>query len=102
MTEPVETRGAAPAGRSTPGWLAALERTVGHPLMQLTVALVLIVTTLIEISQTFADDFASIRLRAAHGLLVVGVWQLLRGVPDLVEGLERYLESRHQEGEGEG
>lgn len=74
--------------------MEALRRIVGHPLTQLGVALVLVVTSVIELSQTFVDDFYASRVRATHGLLVVGIWQLLRTLPDLVEGIERYLESR--------
>ena len=73
--------------------MQALRRIVGHPLTQLGVALVLVVTSLIEVSQTFVDDFSSGRVRATHGLLIVGLWQILRTLPDLIEGLERYLES---------
>ena len=76
-----------------PSRLDALRRIVGHPLTQLGVALVLIVTSAMELSQTFVDDFYSSRVRATHGLLLVGIWQLLRTIPDLVEGIERYLES---------
>ena len=73
--------------------MQALRRIVGHPLTQLGVALVLVVTSLIEVSQTFVADFSSGRVRATHGLLIVGLWQILRTLPDLIEGLERYLES---------
>jgi hypothetical protein len=79
-----------------PRWLESLRRIVGHPLTQLGVALVLIVTSAIELSQTFVDDFYSTRVRATHGLLIVGIWQMLRTLPDLIEGIERYLESHER------
>jgi hypothetical protein len=77
-----------------------LERFLGHGLTQLGVAAVLIVAAVIEAAETVFDDFANLRLRVAHGLLLVAVWQILRAIPDLVEGMERYLESRgRHEGE---
>ena len=85
-----------PASPSTPRprrrWLAIVERTVGHPLTQLTVAGVLMATSFFEASETFIDDFSEFRVRATHGLLLVGLWQVVRTIPDLIDGIERYLE----------
>jgi hypothetical protein len=75
-------------------WLAKLERFSGNAITQLSVAAVLIVASVIEAAETVFDDFANLRLRVAHGLLIVALWQILRAVPDLVEGIERYLESK--------
>ena len=73
-------------------WMAALRRSVGHPLTQLTVAGVLMATSFLEASETFIDDFSEFRVRATHGLLLVGLWQVVRTIPDLIDGIERYLE----------
>ena len=74
-------------------WLERIKRFVRHPLTQLIVAIILIITSLIEASETFIQDLYNFKLRASHGLLVVGIMQVLAAVPDLVEGLERYLET---------
>jgi len=89
-----QTSGTASPAESRPRarWLATLRWVVGHALTQLAVALVLIGTSVAELSETFVEDLHSGRLRASHGLLVVGVWQVLQAIPNLVEGLERYLE----------
>ena len=76
--------------------VARLDRIVRHVITQLLVALVLIGTSLAEMMETLADDFATYRVRATHGLLVVGLVQLLRALPDLIEGLERSLPSARQ------
>ena len=74
-------------------WLERVKRFVRHPLTQLIVAIILIVTSLIEASETFVDDLYNFKLRASHGLLVVGIVQVLAAIPDLIEGVERYLET---------
>lgn len=89
----VAPEGVAPVPWPRPRWLARLDRIVRHAVTQLLVALVLIGTSLAEVSQTLADDFASHHVRAAHGLVLVGLVQLLRALPDLIEGIERYLGS---------
>src|SRR5262245_1111076 len=80
--------------------LERVKRFVRSPLTQLIVAIILIVTSVIEASETFMQDFYSFKLRASHGLLVVGIVQVLAAIPDLIEGLERYLESAGEEGTG--
>jgi hypothetical protein len=93
----VPSEGAAPvAWRRTRRWVARLDRIVRHVVTQLIVALVLIGTSLAEMMETLADDFATHRVRATHGLLVVGLVQLLRALPELIEGIERTLPSARQ------
>jgi len=87
----VASEGAAPASRSRPRWVTRLDWIVRHALTQLLVALVLIGTSLSEVFETLADDLTSHRLRVTHGLLVVGLVQLLKALPELIEGIERYL-----------
>jgi len=95
---PPATAAVAALKRTRFKWLERTKRFVRHPLTQLIVAIILIVTSLIEASETFVQDFYNARLRAAHGLMLVGIVQVLAAIPDLVEGLERYLESAKEHG----
>lgn len=64
-------------------------RTVtGHPITTLLVALVLILTSVVEVYRDVEEDAVG----AHHGLLLFGLLSLLRVIPDLVEGLERLLD----------
>jgi hypothetical protein len=68
----------------------------------LAVGLILIVGGLIEAYDTVLDGFHRLRVRVGHGVLILGVVNVLASLPEVIEGIEHslsYLErkedSRH-------
>jgi hypothetical protein len=69
----------------------ALKRFVDHPLMKLLVGLILIASGVIEAYDTVWDDFHRLRFRVGHGVILLGVVNVLASLPDVIEGVENWL-----------
>ena len=69
----------------------ALKRYVDHPATKLFVGLILIISGLIEAYDTVLDDFHRLRVRVGHGVLILGVVNVLASLPEVIEGIEHWL-----------
>jgi hypothetical protein len=69
----------------------ALKRFVDHPVTRLGVGLILIVSGLIEAYDTVLDDFHRLRVRVGHGVIIVGVVNVLASLPEVIDGIDRWL-----------
>ena len=81
----------------------ALKRFVDHPATKLFVGLILIISGLIEAYDTVLDDFHRLRVRVGHGVIILGVVHVLASLPEVIEGIERwlsYLEGREDSRQG--
>jgi hypothetical protein len=81
----------------------ALKRFVDHPVTKLGVGLILIASGLIETYDTVLDDLHRLRVRVGHGVVILGVVHVLASLPEVIEGIERwlsYLEGRGDSGQG--
>jgi hypothetical protein len=58
------------------------------------VGLVLFVSGCTEAFASLGDDLAHFQLRAHHGVLILGLFNMLSSLPDLIEGIERILDAR--------
>jgi hypothetical protein len=70
---------------------------------KLVVGLILIATGVIEAYDTVLDDLHRFRVRVGHGVIILGVVHVLASLPDVIEGLGRwlsYLEGRGDSSEG--
>lgn len=73
----------------------AIRSFVDNPVTDLVKGLVLVVIGLSEAWGTIQEDVAQHHLRVGHGLIIIGVFSLLRALPPLIESLDaeaRYLE----------
>ena len=78
----------------------ALKRFVDHPMTKLGVGLILIATGLIEAYDTVLDDFHRLRVRVGHGVVILGVVHVLASLPDVIEGIEHWLNYLEEGREG--
>ena len=69
----------------------ALKRFVDHPMTKLVVGLILIASGLIEAYDTVLDDLHRLRVRVGHGVVILGVVNVLASLPEVIEGIERWL-----------
>jgi hypothetical protein len=75
----------------------SIKRFVEHPLTKLGIGLILITSGVVETYDTIAEDIQTGRLRLGHGVILLGFVNALAALPELIEGIERwlrYLESR--------
>jgi hypothetical protein len=103
-----EARADRPAGR--PRTLLriaqALRRFVNHPVTQFVVGLILVASGLIEAYDTILDDLHHLRVRVGHGIVILGLVNVLASLPGVIEGIEHWLsyfegqEDSHQSQDG--
>ena len=80
-----------------------LKRFVDHPMTKLGVGLILIASGLIEAYDTVLDDLHRLRVRVGHGVVILGVVNVLASLPEVIEGLQHwlgYLEGREDSRRG--
>lgn len=65
-----------------------LKAFIEHPIINLTIATVLISTSLAEGWESFSSDLSDIQVGAHHGVLLFGIAMLVRGI---VEALESFV-----------
>jgi hypothetical protein len=68
-----------------------LKHFVDHPVTKLAVGLILIVSGLIEAYDTVLDDVHRLRVRVGHGVVILGVVNVLASLPEVIDGIERWL-----------
>jgi hypothetical protein len=106
--ESSQARGDQAAGRlRAPLRIAlALRRFVNHPVTEFCVGLILIVSGLIEAYDTVLDDLHHLRVRVGHGVVILGLVNLLASLPGVIEGIAHWLspfeerEHNHQRQDG--
>jgi hypothetical protein len=69
----------------------ALKRFVDHPMTKLGVGLILIASGLVEAYDTVLDDLHRLRVRVGHGVVILGVVNVLASLPEVIEGIEDWL-----------
>ena len=62
---------------------------VDHPATNLIVAAILIATSVAEAGESILEPLVAGEIGAHHGMLVFGLTQFLRTLPEVIEGLER-------------
>jgi hypothetical protein len=70
--------------------LRPMKEFIEHPLTKLTVGVILVVTSGVEIGSELLDEGVS--LGSHHGLMVLGIINALSSLPELVEGMEHAIE----------
>ena len=66
-----------------------LKAFIEHPVINLTIAIVLISTSLAEGWESFSSDLSDIHVGAHHGVLLFGIAMLVRGIVEALESLIR-------------
>jgi hypothetical protein len=74
-------------------FLNRLKAFVDHPVTHLLVGLALIATGGIEIYRDVLEESHRFRVGAHHGIVILGIAQALAALPDVVTGLERWLQA---------
>ena len=100
-----ETRADRAAGRprATLRIALALRRFVNHPVTQFVVGLILIASGLIEAYDTVLDDLHHLRVRVGHGVVILGLVNVLASLPGVIQGIDHwlsYLEGREDSRQG--
>ena len=93
-TSVVATGDSPSAVEKLPMGARVLKDFVDHPITKLVVGLILIVTSSAEAYYSFHDDLSQFRVRAHHGLIVLGFINVLAAIPNLVQGFQHYIEFR--------
>jgi hypothetical protein len=70
-----------------------------HPITHLAVGLILIVTGAVEAYDHFADESRGFRVAAHHGIIILGLFQVLQCRPHLLEGLEKWFQAFEKSGQ---
>ena len=70
---------------------------VDHPWTNLLVAAVLIATSIAEAGESMIEPLLTGDIGAHHGMLVFGVTQFLKTLPEIIEGLERVFHGAEPE-----
>jgi hypothetical protein len=93
--KPVTSQARADQPARQPGKLRrlarALKQFVDHPVTKLAVGLILIVSGLIEAYDTVLDDLHHLRVRVGHGVVILGIVNVLASLPEVIDGIERWL-----------
>ncbi|MBT5723456.1 MAG: hypothetical protein HON77_17550 [Gammaproteobacteria bacterium] len=71
-----------------------LKAFIEHPVINLTIAIVLISTSLAEGWESFSSDLSDIHVGAHHGVLLFGIAMLVRGIVEALESFVRANEKR--------
>ena len=72
---------------------------VENPVTRLVEGVLLLLIGLTDASRTIWDDFTQAKVRVGHGLIIIGIFSILRSLPRFIEGLDastRYLELREE------
>jgi hypothetical protein len=71
------------------GVLRGIQWLGNNPYVNIGVGLVLLLTGLSEAWGTWSEDLRHMHLQGHHGLIIFGLFHLLKTLPDLFEGIER-------------
>ena len=69
--------------------LAAIHRIASHPWMNTAVAVMLILTVFLETDEALIDPLLEGQADTRHGLFLLAIGQLMKSIPELVEGVEK-------------
>ena len=69
--------------------MEALKRFIEHPITNLVIASVLVITSLAEGWESFSTDLSEFDMGVHHGVLLFGIAMLLRGVVETMEAIVR-------------
>lgn len=86
---------AKPAQNAKHKWyhrLKPIKEFIENPWTKLSVGVILVITSAIEIGSELLDDIHGINIGAHHGMLILGIVNAFASLPDLVEGMEHTLE----------
>jgi hypothetical protein len=75
----------------------AIRAFVESPTTNLVKGIVLLLIGLSEASRTLREDLQTMQLRAGHGLVLIGLFNVLDTLPHFIEGIEasiRYVDAR--------
>lgn len=75
------------------GALDRIRRFTNHPATRMATGLILVASSIAEGYDTFFHDVSHLRLRAHHGLLIFGLMNILKSMPDFIDGLESATEA---------
>ena len=64
-----------------------------HPITHLLVGLILILTGLAETFHSLTEEGRAFRVAAHHGIIILGVFQVLQCLPHIFEGLEKWVQA---------
>jgi hypothetical protein len=73
--------------------LRRFRAVMDHPGTHLVVGLILIVTGALEAHDHFTDESRGFRVAAHHGIIVLGLFQVLQCLPHVIAGLEKWFEA---------
>jgi hypothetical protein len=77
-------------------YLPAIRRVVNNPFANIFVALILLVTSLMEAWETLSDDISGMNFGAHHGIMLFAVFQILKTLPDLMDALH-FIHKAHED-----
>ena len=69
--------------------METLKKFIEHPITNISIALVLIVTSLLEGWESFSEDLSEFDMGVHHGVLLFGIVMLLRGIIEALEAVVR-------------
>jgi hypothetical protein len=75
----------------------AISAFVENPITIAVKGLILVVIGLSEASRTLMEDIRHQQLRVGHGLMIIGLFNILESLPHIIDGLEaskKYIEMR--------
>jgi hypothetical protein len=82
-----------PVEKPEPRFIDALKAFVEHPTTKLVVAIILIVSGLIETLDTVKEDVSNLRVRVGHGIILLGLVNAFSSLPPVIDGIERWLKA---------
>lgn len=68
--------------------LRLMERIVDNPYVNLFMGFFLFISGLLETLQTLGDDLEHLRLRGIHAILVYGIFNMLKSLPNIIKGVQ--------------
>ncbi|MDP7052883.1 MAG: hypothetical protein QGI61_01720 [Alphaproteobacteria bacterium] len=68
-------------------WITAL---AGNSYLNLFLGVVVALTGLMEVGETLQHDFVNGKIRSGHGVVLIGVWHLVRSVADLLDAADYF------------
>jgi len=81
-------------------WARRVRAIVDHPLTNVVKGFALMLIGVSDASDTFREDLQRGHFRAGHGLILIGLFSVLNGLPYLIESLDsigRYFEVRDRD-----
>jgi hypothetical protein len=73
--------------------LVGFKAVMDHPAIHLLVGLILILTGIVETYHSLTDESRAFRVAAHHGIMVLGLFQVLQSLPSIIEGLRKWLQA---------